>query len=187
MHQHVIGWGTVIGAVGGFLASLLPDIIQMARDRFSHKRELEAKQAELDAAKAGYETVIKAQADAIAVQAEAAKQQPPTESDDAECPKSWVAVIRALVRPTLTYLFFALFAAVKLGAMYQAFFVERMPVAAALPILWDDETETLFSGVISFWFGSRAFAGRKNGGTPSGTKSIQSSSNLAGSARVVGE
>src|SRR5579885_2464755 len=167
----------------------MPEVFNILRERAKHKRELEIKEAELDAAKAGYTAAIDAQHDEI----ESLKAQiaaTPTASEDDDCQYKWLVYVRASVRPILTYLFFFLFAIVKLASVINAYYVEHLSVLQALPALWDDETETLFSAVMTFWFGSRALSrnrdrGTNNGG--SGTSKLQSSGNLNGSARLVGE
>jgi len=179
------GWGTVVGALGGFVAAVMPEVFSIIRERGKHKRELEIKEAELDAAKAGYESAIDAQKDEI----ESLKAQvnaAPSAAEDDDCQYKWLVYIRSSVRPIVTYLFFFLFAIVKLVSLVNAYYVEHLSVLQALPALWDDETETLFSAVISFWFGSRALSRNRGTNNGSGTK-LQSAGNLNGSARVVGE
>jgi hypothetical protein len=67
-------------------------------------------------------------------------------------PMSW---LRKSVRPVITYLFFTLFAAVKVAALNQAMSAGS-DFNAAIILVWDPETQAIFAAIISFWFGSRA-------------------------------
>lgn len=180
------GWGTLIGAASGFAASLVPEVMAMLKERGRHKRELEIREAQLEAAKAGYTDTIEAQKDEIeTLKAQIAAAPTAVDGDD-DCSSSWLTFIKSSVRPILTYLFFFLFAAIKFASLVNAYTVEHMSILQALPALWDDETETLFSAVITFWFGSRSISRRgSNGGT---NTRLQTSGNLSGSnSRIVGE
>jgi hypothetical protein len=68
-----------------------------------------------------------------------------------------MASLRVGVRPLITYAFFGIFAFVKLKAMYQGYYVDHTTAILLLPVIWDSGTQTLFSAVLAFWFGSRAF------------------------------
>ena len=188
------GWGALLGGACGFGASVAPDLLAMIREHFTHRREIECKEQELSAAKEGYEfaaaeqqKVIDDQTSAIA----ALTQQ--LIADNEECGHgwvdSWISFWKAAVRPTLTFAFFMLFAFVKVVSMWHAYRIEHLSVVQALPVLWDDETETLFSGVMAFWFGSRALGNRPAKGSNNGSNSTRSklSTDLAGTGRIVGE
>jgi|TARA_B110000211_G_scaffold162400_1_gene183549 hypothetical protein len=70
---------------------------------------------------------------------------------------SFMGQIRASVRPLITYLFFGLFAAVKISALIVAM-DNSANFDVAINQVWDDETQAIFAAIISFWFGSRALA-----------------------------
>jgi len=62
---------------------------------------------------------------------------------------------------SLTYAFFLLFAVVKLSTLYLLISVEAISLAAAMPQIWDKETQALFAAVMSFWFGARMFSKKR--------------------------
>ena len=68
----------------------------------------------------------------------------------------WVINARAMVRPTITYGMFVLFAFVEFFGFFFAYHRE-VPFDQALEILWDNETQIIWSSVVAFWFGTQAF------------------------------
>jgi hypothetical protein len=181
------GLNALFGALLGFMAAVAPELLQMLKDRFSHQRDLEAKQQELDAAARGYEYTIQSQSEALASKdAEIAVLQRQTEDCEDIKHHPALAFLRSSVRPILTYGFFGFFASVKLFALHHALAVEHTPVMNILPGIWDEDTESLFAAVITFWFGSRSintFTSNKDGNSDG----RHPKTTLTGSARVVGE
>ena len=70
---------------------------------------------------------------------------------------SFMGQIRSSVRPVITYLFFSLFAAVKVSALMVAM-NNTADFNTAINMVWDAETQAIFAAIISFWFGSRALS-----------------------------
>jgi hypothetical protein len=69
----------------------------------------------------------------------------------------WVINMRAVVRPAITFGLFGLLVFVDIFGFYYAI---KTGVAfdAAMNILWDDETQIIWSSVVAFWFGTQAFS-----------------------------
>ncbi|MBL0319353.1 MAG: hypothetical protein IPP74_08720 [Alphaproteobacteria bacterium] len=60
----------------------------------------------------------------------------------------WVDALNGTVRPVIAYSFFILYATVKV-----------MHFSTNLPwLLWTEEDQAIFSGIISFYFGQRAMS-----------------------------
>jgi hypothetical protein len=154
-------FGTAFGSLVGFVAAWMPHVFDMLNDRFNHNRDIERRQQELDAAKQGYEYAVTGHgAHLIDEVGQATLEQLQLNRMDADEVRGHAVLefLRSSVRPVLTYSFFALFAVVKLFALYHALNIDHIAVTTLLPILWDEDTEGLFAAVISFWFGSRAVA-----------------------------
>ena len=62
----------------------------------------------------------------------------------------WVDALNASVRPVLAYAFFLLYAMVKYG--------QAVMMDTGVLSLWGEEDQAIFSGIISFYFGQRAFS-----------------------------
>jgi hypothetical protein len=149
------GIGAIIGVIVGFLAAMWPNVMDLIRDRFVHQHELEVNQQSLDAAKAGLELAsaqhrtiedLQAQNEQLALAA----------TQDVDGDSCTLTFLRSSVRPTLTYGFFLLFVIIKLIGIHHAFVVEHASALMILPLVWDEDTSSLFAAVMSFWFGSRA-------------------------------
>ena len=80
----------------------------------------------------------------------------------ANAKSGFAAALSGSVRPVVTYLFVGLFLLVKITGLMQALST-GISFDAALQAVWNDDTNLLFTSIISFWFGSRQFAKlRKN-------------------------
>ena len=67
----------------------------------------------------------------------------------------FAAGLSASVRPVITYLFFCLFLSVKAVILLKAI-EEGGNWKEAVPLMFDNETQALFSAIIAFWFGQRS-------------------------------
>jgi len=72
---------------------------------------------------------------------------------------TFVSALQASVRPVITYAFFAIFAFVKITYVIMAV-QEGRDVLPAILEAWDEESQTIFAAIISFWFGNRLFKAR---------------------------
>src|SRR3954462_785008 len=144
--------GTILGSVLGFLASLLPDVFGIVRDHFAPQKQPTIYNPNQ------YDGQVVAEGEPAPAAKPPAEHPLPDDLRTGDAPLHYkvLDVLRASVRPVLTYAFFTLFAYIKLNAMYYAFHADHTRAVDLLPILWDEGTEALFAAVLSFWFGSRA-------------------------------
>ena len=175
-------WGTIVGGILGFLASVLPKVFELVEGYFRHIQDHAMQAQQIEAVSKGV-TLVRPESTTIVagpVEGEVpAPGIPPeldttapaiTDTNDAndadtdgapgEPPSffaDFFATLRASVRPVITYGFFVLFLFVKLKGLYQGMIVDHTPVIQLLPIVWDEGTESLFAAILAFWFGSRAF------------------------------
>lgn len=132
---------TIIGSVLGFATSFLPAIMQY----FQQKQQA---QLQLQMLQLG---IKQTEVEAAAMQTQAVYQD-----DAAVKGGAFIDGMRASVRPIITYIFFALFVAIKTCALISAIKAGGT-LLTSLPQLWDNETNALFAAVVTFWFGGRAF------------------------------
>ena len=71
---------------------------------------------------------------------------------------TFVNALRGSVRPVLTYLFFVMFATVKGTLLYTAVTTDGINFETAVLMIWDGETQAIFSAIVAFWFGNRAMS-----------------------------
>ena len=156
---------TLLSTLISFLMGGLPKVLDFFQDRSDKKHELELAQMqterELKMLAAGYAAqarVEEIRTDQVAMQT-AVQERQALYAHDIEIGKGasqWVINARAMVRPTITYGMFVLFAFVEFFGFFFAYHRE-VPFDQALEILWDNETQIIWSSVVAFWFGTQAF------------------------------
>lgn len=153
---------SIIGAIIGFAGSTLPSVID-------HFKQKESNRLTLD--------VIKAQGELAKVNSDIDLMKYHATSRDTEHSRliehdialanqtgalNW---LRSSVRPIITYLFFFLFATVKISAIIVVLNyadvnkdgnIDPVEFNTAMQEVWDEETQGIFAAIISFWFGRRA-------------------------------
>lgn len=156
---------TLFSTLVSFLAGGLPKILDFFQDKSDKAHELQLAQMqterELKMLAAGYAAqarVEEIRTDQVAMQT-AVQERQALYQHDIEIGKGasqWVINARAMVRPTITYGMFVLFAFVEFFGFFFAYHRE-VPFDQALEILWDNETQIIWSSVVAFWFGTQAF------------------------------
>jgi hypothetical protein len=156
---------TLISSLLSFLSGGLPSILGFFQDKADKKHEMELArlqtERELQMAEKGFIAQAKVEEihlEQAQVEAQAQERQS-LYQHDIEISKGasrWVINARSMVRPTITYGLFLLLVFVEVFGFYYAIHTgENFQVA--MNLLWDDETQIIWSSVVSFWFGTQAF------------------------------
>jgi len=152
---------SLLGAALGFGTSIIPSIL----DLFQQKQK-DAQELKMLEAKGKYAAQLSSlKLDELDAKADIAEAEGIYKSMAAANAKSsFAAALSGSVRPVVTYLFVALFLLVKITGLMQMVNSGETFVYA-LNTIWNDDTNLLFTSIISFWFGSRQFAKmrKKNG------------------------
>ena len=137
----------LISALLGFAGSALPELVGLFKDYNDRKHELKILELQIRQQESGHMQRL----EEIRVAADMAEAQAIYKTYHSGI--RWVDAFNASVRPALAYAFFLLYALVKLLQVeaYDA----MMP--AAITLLWAEEDQAIFAGIISFYFGQRAF------------------------------
>ena len=157
---------TLFTTIVSFLTAGVPKVLDFFQDKGDKKHELEMAQLqltrELELQKAGFVQQAKIEEiklDEIQTQTASAEQQA-LYTHDIEIGKGasqWAINARSLVRPIITYGLFLLLVFVEInGFIYATNTGVAFPVA--MNMLWDEDMKIVWASVLSFWFGSRAFA-----------------------------
>lgn len=150
---------TLLSPFLGIIGSLLPSIVRIFERKQEMKYELELNKIKMEAA------VQNAQIQ-IAVEdskADVADAQSVRSFDNNVDGGRIINALRASIRPVITYVFFALFIAVKVAAAY-VMISTGQSVPEMLKAVWDADTAALFGTIIAFWFGSRVMEKMGYGG-----------------------
>lgn len=148
---------SIIGAFVGFISSLAPQLLKYFQDQSDKKHELEVLKLQMEAQKQGHTQrleEINAQADieeskalysyAQAKQAEASGNR--WIDGITAVVFTFVNAVISLVRPTVTYAYFGLYAFIK---------VEVYKTSGNFMLIWTESDMAIFSGIMGHWFGSR--------------------------------
>lgn len=148
---------TLLGGVFGGVLRLAPELFKLFDKKNERAHELRMLEAEMEFAKIKGEIAMR-QADVQLQTAEldamvAAIQE---QSSTAKAAGSLVAAISALVRPTVTYMFLGLYAAVKVAA-YLIAIDQGGNWKEVLTTMWGSDDLAVFNMIISFWFVGRVY------------------------------
>jgi hypothetical protein len=140
---------SLIGSLLGFASGVVPEIVGYFRKQQDHEFELE-----LYAAKAKYAEALTAnKLKELDLKAEIQELKSLYEHDQTlKTNNSFIAALRASVRPVITYFFFFTFVGVEISIIF------NLVEPALIDQIWSDNTAGLFAAVLSFWFGSRAMS-----------------------------
>ena len=144
---------SLLGSALGFGTSIIPSVIDLFKQRQADKQELAMLQA-----KARYAAQLsELKIDELRSKSDISEIEGIHKSQAAAVSNStFAAALSGSVRPIVTYLFVGIFLTVKITALVTAMKAGQT-LNDAMPIIWDQDTQILFSGIISFWFGHRAF------------------------------
>ena len=138
---------TLLGSLLGFISSTFPDLLKLFRDASDKKHEITLLQMQMDFQAQGHQERL----EEINTNADIAESQALYKTYTTGI--SWVDALNGTVRPVIAYSFFILYAAVKI-----------MHYSADLPwLLWTEDDQAIFAGIISFYFGQRAMSKLRSG------------------------
>lgn len=143
---------TLLGSLLGFVSAAFPKIFEFFQQKQDNQLKMQMLQAQIQAAQTGKEFDLK-----IFHEKKDFDEQRILIEHDIAMKDNWLS---ASVRPIITYLFFFIFAAVKISMIWHAISTGT-DFYSAMQMTWDDETQAIFAAIISFWFGSRAMSKNK--------------------------
>lgn len=144
---------TLLPPILGFAVNILPNVVNYYEKKQDNEYRLKLAELNFEIKKAGF----KHEEISEAVRSIVDEGQSLRLHDSTISTNEYINILRASVRPILTYFFFLVFVLVKLATMY------LMVQAGADPFeimkaIWDEYTIAIFGAVIGFWFGTRSLA-----------------------------
>lgn len=153
---------TLLGGVFGGALRLAPEVLKWF-DR-KHERDHEARMLNLEhefaksqaevALRVGQQGLVSKEYDVLGVALE-------TQSKMSVAGGKFISAINALVRPSVTYLFLVMYAAVKI-ALYLLAVDQGGAWQAVVVSLWTQDDVTILFMIISFWFVGRVYERNKS-------------------------
>lgn len=138
---------TLLGSLLGFISAAFPKVFEFFQQKQNNTLQLEIVKAQIEAAKSNQEFDLK-----MFNQKKDFEEQRLLIQHDMMMKDNFLS---SSVRPVITYLFFFIFAAVKISMIWHAISTGD-DFYSAMQMAWDEETQAIFAAIISFWFGSRA-------------------------------
>ncbi len=139
---------TLMGAILGFLGSMMPECLNFFKQRADRVHELEVMQLQLSQQQKGQGDRL----EEIRLVHDAAEIKSLYATYRTNIP--WVDALNGTVRPVLAYGFFLLYATVKL---IQFSFLDGSHMPFPWQV-WGEEDQAIFAAIISFYYGQRAFS-----------------------------
>lgn len=148
---------TLLGGLFGGVLRLAPEVLKLWDRKDERKHELSLLERELDFAKTKAEVSLR-QAESVTYTAEleALSTALQEQSNTAQAAGKFVSAISALVRPSVTYIFIALYALVKL-ASYSLALAQGGGWNSVLVSLWSVDDTAVLNMILSFWFVGRVY------------------------------
>ena len=143
---------TLLAPFLGILGSLLPSLVKIFERKQELQHEIELIKVKLEAARVQGNIDIAVKS----AEADVAEGKSLRDHDMSLDGGHYVNILRASIRPVVTYVFFILFVAVKVSAAY-VMIKTGQSIPEMLKAVWDADTQALFSTIMGFWFGSRYF------------------------------
>lgn len=159
---------SLLGSLLGFTTSALPSVLNFFQQKSDQKHEREMAQLQIDRELAMAEKGFASQEKIEAIKLEEIQTQSQADEmvalyandskiseDDKAAP--WVHTARAAVRPVISLGLFALFVVIEIASFIYGWRT-GMDASELIDVIWDDQTQQIWSAIIMFHFGSRAFA-----------------------------
>lgn len=141
---------TAITAILGFLSSVSPMAIRYFEKAKAFEHEAELIKLRMEAAQQGMDFQLVLESSRAAIEESKSLRDHDLALDGGR----FLNILRASVRPIITYVFFLTFIGIKVTAAI-VMYNNDVPIIDALPIIWDDATSAIFGAVCGFWFGYR--------------------------------
>lgn len=160
---------TLLTTLISFLAGGLPKFLEFFQDRQDKAHELNlakmATERELAMMAQGFAAqarIEEIRTDQVAMETSAATIQAALAHDAkiGEGASQWVINLRSSVRPIVTYIFVSELVIINLVAMWWAINT-GVDFGVALDLVFSDEEMLIVSSIVSFWFGTQAFAKKR--------------------------
>jgi hypothetical protein len=148
----------LLGSLLGFGGSIIPTITDYFSKKQDQKFELAKMEKKAELIKNGYTHEMQM----FEQQANDKEHERLIEHDiSINRGTGFISDLQKSVRPVITYSFFILFATVEFSLLQKAMAM-NVPFNEALTVVWDDDTQSIFAAIMSFWFGNRAMEKARN-------------------------
>lgn len=142
---------SLLAALTGFFGSLLPYFLQIVKDHNDKKHELKLFEKQIKMHKMG----IAAKMDDACLTLETVKFKELYSTYKTNI--KFVDSLNGMVRPIMAFAFFLFYAFIKY-MQFMLIMKGNPPVFLILEVLWSQEDQAIFAGIISFYYGQRTMS-----------------------------
>ncbi len=137
---------SIIGAILGFLGSIVPQLLKLYQDKKDKEHELKIMELQIEREKLGHTYKMEEINTMADIEETKALYQTLKPSGI-----KWIDALIGTVRPVITYSFFGLYAFIKY------WHYKQYGTGHEIFPLWTDVDMAIFCTIITFWFGNRTF------------------------------
>ena len=148
--------GGLLGSIFGGLFRLAPEVLKWLDKKNERQHELNMFTLQTDLEKMrGQFRMEERYVDHSIAQLDAIQEAFKAQAQEASSSYKWVSALSALVRPSITYILFGLYVAVKITAITYAI-NSGAPWNEVLRANWDADDFGMLNMILTFWFIGRA-------------------------------
>ena len=140
---------TLLASITGFISSLIPDALKFLLDKSDKKHELEILKLQIQMQEKGINNNLEE------IQAVVDLNEAKAIYATYKSGINWIDSLNGTVRPVLAYAFFFIYSFTKF-LQYQVLITQITILDISL--LWSEEDQAIFAGIISFYYGQRALS-----------------------------
>lgn len=146
----MIAFLTVLPAILGALAGMVPAIVQLFTLKANNAFQLEMARLQLQ----GQKDNTALQIDLAGAQADLRQADAIYSFGNSSSGIKWVDAVAVLIRPYVTVVFFHLWLVMEIGLFIYAV-NHGFDLGQLVQLMWPPETQAMFAAIIGFWFGDR--------------------------------
>ena len=140
---------TLLASIAGFITSIIPEIIKLQKEKYNQDHELKFISKQIEYAKISENNKLSE----LGIKANASEFLSLYSTYNTGI--SWIDALNGTVRPVLTYCFFSLYVYVKI--LQYKYVINTNQILNYLDIIWSNDDQIIFAGIVSFYFGQRTF------------------------------
>jgi hypothetical protein len=141
---------TLLASIAGFITSIIPEIIRLKKVQQDKDHELKVIEKQIEYSKISQHHNLSE----LGIKRDSSEFAALYSTYNTGIP--WIDTINGAVRPILTYCFFGLYVYTK-TVQYKCLSYTNK-IGEYLDLLWSTDDQTIFAGIIGFYFGQRTFS-----------------------------
>jgi hypothetical protein len=140
---------TLLASIAGFITSIIPEFIRLKKEKHDKDHELKIIDRQIEYSKISQNNNLSM----LGIKRDISEFSALYSTYNTGI--SWIDAFNGTVRPMLTYCFFGLYVYIKL--LQYKLYACTEEILEYVDIIWNNNDQTIFAGIISFYFGQRAF------------------------------